>query len=107
MRTARLGLVGLGLGPSASLSVLCFVLLWPVRVSAGQAPEAQEAPVPSAISTAKKVFISNAGADSGLFPHPFSGRIVPTASFMRRSRAGGATRWCPILRRRIWFSSCS
>jgi hypothetical protein len=30
--------------------------------------------VPSAISTAKKVFISNAGADSGLFPHPFSGR---------------------------------
>jgi len=29
--------------------------------------------VPSAIFTAKKIFISNAGADSGLFPHPFSG----------------------------------
>jgi hypothetical protein len=31
------------------------------------------APVPSSLLSAKKVFISNAGADSGLFPHPFSG----------------------------------
>jgi hypothetical protein len=31
------------------------------------------APVPPAIHAAKKVFISNAGSDSGLFPHPFSG----------------------------------
>jgi hypothetical protein len=31
------------------------------------------APVPSAILAAKTVFISNAGADSGLFPSPFSG----------------------------------
>ena len=31
------------------------------------------APVPSELYTAKKVFISNAGADSGLFWHPFSG----------------------------------
>jgi hypothetical protein len=31
------------------------------------------APVPSLLLSAKKVFISNAGADSGLFPHPFSG----------------------------------
>ena len=31
------------------------------------------APVPPALGTAKTVFISNAGADSGLFPHPFSG----------------------------------
>jgi hypothetical protein len=31
------------------------------------------APVPSSLLNAKKVFISNAGADSGLFPHPFSG----------------------------------
>jgi len=29
--------------------------------------------VPTALLNAKKVFISNAGADSGLFPHPFSG----------------------------------
>lgn len=31
------------------------------------------APVPALLVNAKKVFISNAGADSGLFPHPFSG----------------------------------
>ena len=31
------------------------------------------APVPPALYIAKKVFIANAGADSGLFPHPFSG----------------------------------
>lgn len=30
-------------------------------------------PVPPAIATAKSVFLSNAGADSGLFPAPFSG----------------------------------
>lgn len=29
--------------------------------------------VPPAIAAAKKLFISNAGADSGLFPEPFSG----------------------------------
>jgi hypothetical protein len=32
------------------------------------------APVPPALGVAKTVFISNAGADSGLFPHPFSGK---------------------------------
>lgn len=31
------------------------------------------APVPPALLNARKVFISNAGSDSGLFPHPFSG----------------------------------
>ncbi len=30
-------------------------------------------PVPPAIGAAKRVFISNAGSDSGLFPEPFSG----------------------------------
>ena len=30
-------------------------------------------PVPRAILNAKTIFISNAGSDSGLFPHPFSG----------------------------------
>src|ERR1700760_4466789 len=33
----------------------------------------QTAPVPPVLLSAKKVFLSNAGADSGLFPHPFSG----------------------------------
>jgi hypothetical protein len=36
-------------------------------------PAAALAPVPPALLNAKTVFISNAGADSGLFPHPFSG----------------------------------
>ena len=31
------------------------------------------APVPPLLMSAKTAFISNAGADSGLFPHPFSG----------------------------------
>jgi len=31
------------------------------------------APVPAAIAAAKTIFVSNAGADSGLFPEPFSG----------------------------------
>jgi hypothetical protein len=30
-------------------------------------------PIPQALVNARRVFISNAGADSGLFPHPFSG----------------------------------
>src|ERR1700727_449151 len=31
------------------------------------------APIPPLLLSAKTVFISNAGADSGLFPHPFTG----------------------------------
>jgi hypothetical protein len=34
---------------------------------------AASAPVPAAIVNAKTIFIANAGADGGLFPHPFSG----------------------------------
>ena len=37
------------------------------------APPVLLAPVPPALLNAKTAFISNAGADSGLFPHPFSG----------------------------------
>lgn len=48
----------------------------PLRAQQEQPPPPQAAPpapVPPAIFSAKKVFLSNAGADSGLFPHPFSG----------------------------------
>jgi hypothetical protein len=38
-----------------------------------QTPSVATAPVPQAILAAKNIFLSNAGADSGLFPHPFSG----------------------------------
>jgi hypothetical protein len=65
---ARFGLVPL----------LCVVFLFATAAEAqAQAPSAPPplslAPVPSALLNAKTVFISNAGADSGLFPHPFSG----------------------------------
>jgi hypothetical protein len=48
----------------------------PLVAQQDQPPPSQaapHAPVPSAIFSAKKVFLSNGGADSGLFPHPFSG----------------------------------
>jgi hypothetical protein len=33
----------------------------------------QAGPIPSAITAAKTIFVSNAGSDSGLFPSPFTG----------------------------------
>jgi hypothetical protein len=55
--------------------LVCAALLFTVNAGA-QAPPPPAvslAPVPPALLNAKTVFISNAGADSGLFPHPFSG----------------------------------
>jgi len=44
---------------------------------AQQAPSATPgpvpAPIPTALTSAQKIFLSNGGADSGLFPAPFSG----------------------------------
>ena len=45
----------------------------PFAAQARQQIDSTVAPVPPAIFSAKKIFISNGGADSGLFPHPFSG----------------------------------
>ena len=47
----------------------CATLL-PAAFAFAQQPTA---PVPHAILEAKKIFVSNAGGDSGLFPSPFSG----------------------------------
>jgi len=52
-------------------TILCVALLTAASASAQQ--PAPEAPVPPAIRAASKIFLSNAGADSGLFPSPFSG----------------------------------
>jgi hypothetical protein len=41
-------------------------------IASAQQP-APQAPVPPSIPAAKSIFISNGGADSGLFPEPFSG----------------------------------
>lgn len=56
-----------------SVSV-CLLMLATGTAQAAQASDTSPAPVPAAIFTSKRIFISNAGADSGLFPHPFSGR---------------------------------
>jgi hypothetical protein len=52
---------------------VCAALLSAVAALAPQLASAQAGPVPAAIFAAKKIFVSNAGADSGLFPSPFSG----------------------------------
>jgi hypothetical protein len=56
-------------------TTLYAVLLCAPSAFAQQPAPAPEAPVPPAIRTASKIFISNAGADSGLFPSPFSGDV--------------------------------
>jgi hypothetical protein len=56
---------------SAVSALAAFALLTAIYASAQQAP----APVPPAITSASKIFLSNAGADSGLFPSPFSGDV--------------------------------
>ena len=52
------------------LAIACAVLLYPAIAPAQPAPAA---PIPPAINAAKSIFVSNGGADSGLFPEPFSG----------------------------------
>jgi hypothetical protein len=45
----------------------------PAGITAPAAPTVLSAPLPPKLTHAQKVFLSNAGSDSGLFPHPFSG----------------------------------
>lgn len=52
-------------------SLLCLVFSPTVAMLAQQ--KNLPVPVPPLLTRAKNVFLSNAGADSGLFPHPFSG----------------------------------
>ena len=44
-----------------------------VMTKAQQSAPLAVAPIPPQLLNAKTVFISNAGSDSGLFPHPFTG----------------------------------
>ena len=56
------------------LSAYGLVVVFSGLVTIAQTPAPLAvAPVPPQLLNAKKVFISNAGADSGLFPEPFSG----------------------------------
>lgn len=52
---------------------VCAALIGACSAMAQQAAPAATGPVPPAILAAKKIFVSNGGADSGLFPSPFSG----------------------------------
>jgi len=56
-------------------SCLCLAVAASVATaSLAQMPAYDQAgPVPAAITAAKTIFVSNAGADSGLFPEPFTG----------------------------------
>ena len=50
------------------------VLVFASSIAMAQQPTVTPVgPVPSALTDAKTIFVSNAGADSGLFPQPFSG----------------------------------
>ena len=49
---------------------VCAALLAAVTAIAQQPAPTPPGPVPPAILTARKIFVSNAGADSGLFPSP-------------------------------------
>ena len=53
--------------------VLCTALFSIGAAFAQQPASPPSAPIPSAILAAKRIFVSNAGGDSGLFPSPFSG----------------------------------
>jgi hypothetical protein len=56
------------------IACMCAAVLLPgLAANAQQTETVSVAPVPSRLLNAKTVFISNAGADSGLFPHPFTG----------------------------------
>ncbi|HEY1159135.1 MAG TPA: hypothetical protein VGE83_00805 [Terracidiphilus sp.] len=54
-------------------TAICAALLTAVAALAQQPAATVPGPVPPAIRAARKIFVSNAGADSGLFPSPFSG----------------------------------
>src|SRR6202167_2865252 len=61
-------------GISRSISIaLCAALLVASAAFSQQAAPVIAAPIPPAILSATKIFVSNAGGDSGLFPSPFGG----------------------------------
>lgn len=59
-----------GFGFQTVLGVVVFTMV--SSLAPGQAA-APQAPVPAAVRAGTNIFVSNGGADSGLFPSPFSG----------------------------------
>lgn len=74
--------------PSRAICFVSFLLLTCTAVA-----QQTTGPVPPALTTAKSVFVSNAGADSGLFPEPFSGDTsrAYTAFYNALSASGAFT----------------
>jgi hypothetical protein len=59
---------------SRAVSLVLYGALLCASADLAQQPApAPTAPIPPAILAAKRIFVSNAGGDSGLFPSPFSG----------------------------------
>jgi hypothetical protein len=52
-------------------------------------PEGINSPVPALLLNARKVFISNGGADAGLFPHPFTGTQDRAYAFVYHALSAG------------------
>ncbi len=69
----RLGLLAAVLSPLALLAQNVPGPAQSAEVQAAVQSAVPPGPVPPAILSARRIFVSNAGADSGLFPHPFSG----------------------------------
>jgi hypothetical protein len=61
-----------GISRSTSIA-LCVALFVASAAFAQQAAPVSAAPIPPAILAGKRIFVSNAGGDSGLFPSPFTG----------------------------------
>lgn len=66
MKTARALATMLAFGFAASIAQAQFT-------RTDERPTGISAPVPPLLLSARTVFLSNAGADAGLFPHPFTG----------------------------------
>ena len=67
-KTLRMGMVVL-----AGMAMMAGGIAGAQQGGAPSTAPSAVAPVPAGLLVARKVFVSNAGADSGLFPHPFSG----------------------------------
>lgn len=73
-----------------AVRLVCAALFAPLAATIS-AQQAVDGPVPLAVLQAHSVFVSNAGADAGLFPSPFSGDPSRGyGTFYRKLKASGA-----------------
>jgi len=55
---------------------------------AANRPQGVNAPVPALLTAGRKVFLSNGGADAGLFPHPFTGTQDRAYAYVYKALSG-------------------